>query len=104
MLENSYSIDTTVNYTVFFFTFQMVGVQQYVVKPSTADAAEGFLSAEVLLNNSLTEDLVRKGLPLEVVITQVSAFLMETVAGLVCIQWLALFHSFVSWAVYPIQA
>lgn len=61
------------NVPVLIFAFQVVGVQQYVVKPSTADTAEGFLSAEVLLNNSLTEDLVRKGLPLEVVITQVSA-------------------------------
>lgn len=54
----------------------MVGIQQYLVKPNVANSSDNFLSSEVLMEApSITEELVKKSLPLEYVILQVSIFL-----------------------------
>ena len=53
----------------------MVGIQQYLVKPNVANSSDNFLSSEVLMEApSITEELVKKSLPLEYVILQVSNF------------------------------
>lgn len=53
-------------------SFQVVGIQQYLVKPNVANTSDSFLSSEVLMETSITEELVKKSLPLEYVILQVS--------------------------------
>jgi hypothetical protein len=51
---------------------QVVGLQQYLVKPRVADVNENVLSEQVLTESTLTEDLVKSGVPLETAIQQVS--------------------------------
>ena len=52
--------------------FQVVGVQQYLVKPRVADINENVLSEQIVSESTLTEDLVKSGMPLEAAIQQVS--------------------------------
>lgn len=55
-----------------FFFFQVVGIQQYLIRPNVANTNDNFLSSEILLEPSITEELVRKSLSLDYVIFQVS--------------------------------
>ena len=50
-------------------------MQQYLVKPRIADINDNVLSEQVVSESNLTEDLVKSGTPLEVVIQQVSSAL-----------------------------
>ncbi|EEB16700.1 hypothetical protein Phum_PHUM433180 [Pediculus humanus corporis] len=50
---------------------KVVGIQQYLVRPNVANTSDSFLSSEILVETSITEELVRKSLSLEYVILQV---------------------------------
>jgi hypothetical protein len=50
----------------------VVGLQQYLVKPRVADVNENVLSEELVTESTLTEDLVKNGVALEIAIQQVS--------------------------------
>lgn len=52
----------------------MIGVQQYVVKPTVADINENVLSEQLVSESSLTEELVKSsGVPLQTAIQKVSS-------------------------------
>lgn len=60
----------------FFLHSQIVGLQQYIVKPTKFDTKENneecILSEQITTETSLTDDLVRNaGIPLETAIKQV---------------------------------
>ncbi|KAK6632900.1 hypothetical protein RUM43_012643 [Polyplax serrata] len=48
----------------------VVGIQQYLIRPNVANTNDNFLSSEILLEPSITEELVRKSLSLDYVIFQ----------------------------------
>jgi hypothetical protein len=51
--------------------WQVVGLQQYLVKPRVADVNENVLSEQLVTESALTEDLVKNGVALETAILQV---------------------------------
>lgn len=55
--------------------FQVVSIQQYAVKPRTADINENILSEQCLAETSLTEAAVKAAEPLETVLAKVSGAL-----------------------------
>lgn len=72
---------------IYFSIFQIVGVQQYVVRPPEGEDAvvppptviggppSGLLSQDILEVSALSDDLIRRvGLPLPMVIAQVGQF------------------------------
>lgn len=68
---------------IFIIVFQIVGVQQYVVRPPEGEDAvvtppvviggppSGLLSQDIQEASALSDDLVRRGQPLPMVIVQV---------------------------------
>jgi hypothetical protein len=56
---------------------QVVGLQQYLVKPRVADVNENVLSEQLVTESSLTEDLVKNGVALETAIQQVGLQLLR---------------------------
>jgi hypothetical protein len=61
--------------TPFLMSFQVVNIQQYAVKPRTADINENILSEQCLAETSLTEAAVKSAEPLETVLAKVSGAL-----------------------------
>jgi len=56
------------------FFSQVIGMQQYIVRPTGADLNENILSDHILEHSDLTEDMVKtSGQPLSTVLEQVSA-------------------------------
>ncbi|KAK6622299.1 hypothetical protein RUM44_002110 [Polyplax serrata] len=52
------------------YATSVVGIQQYLIRPNVANTNDNFLSSEILLEPSITEELVRKSLSLDYVIFQ----------------------------------
>jgi len=58
-----------------YVILQVVGIQQYAVKPRTADINENILSEQCLAETTLTEAAVKAAEPLETVLAKVSGAL-----------------------------
>ncbi|XP_063218037.1 RNA-binding protein fusilli isoform X8 [Bacillus rossius redtenbacheri] len=57
---------------------KVVGMKQYLVKPRMADINENVLSEQLVAQSSLTEDLVKTGVPLESAIQQFEQYARST--------------------------
>ncbi|XP_017299495.2 UDP-glucuronosyltransferase 2B31-like [Diaphorina citri] len=51
-------------------TKEIIGTKHYLVKPNSADINENVLSEQLALESSLTDDLVKNGVPLRLVLSQ----------------------------------
>lgn len=58
---------------ILFFLLQIVGIQQYLVKPTEVDQNENILSDQVTSDIGITEKMVKtSGIPLQDAINKVS--------------------------------
>lgn len=56
-----------------YFHFQIIGIQQYLVKPTEVDQNENMLSEQVTSDIGITEKMVKtSGIPLQDAIEKVS--------------------------------
>ncbi|KAI5727194.1 hypothetical protein M8J76_015896 [Diaphorina citri] len=56
---------------------KIIGTKHYLVKPNSADINENVLSEQLALESSLTDDLVKNGVPLRLVLSQFNEYALS---------------------------